>query len=143
MAKKAAAREALLLPVPNGSKWEKEHLKSFREHYGHKHPELDAGHLKEALLVDMFRDRWAPPRPAWLIDLFIGDQNSDRTGVDLVAITDRGRVPIQIKSSLEGAKTHASESTIPVFIYSTNAMPFEAYEAFLHWLTRVYKRRHP
>ncbi len=114
--------------------------REFRERYGDKHPSLDIGHLKEAMLVDMFNDPWAPDRPPWLKSLRLGSQNDDHQGVDLIAKTDTGDMPIQIKSSAIAAELHSSKSDIPVFVYTSYQKPFDAYHAFLRWLERTYQQ---
>lgn len=138
LAKKTAARLALLQPVP--AELDTPQHKAFRQQYGREHPQMDVGHLKEALLVDAFNDRWAPRRPDWLTDLRLSTLDEDRRGIDIVAYTSRGLIPVQVKSSGVEAQRHQKKSDTPVFVYTSYEMPFAAYEAFLHWLTAIYKR---
>lgn len=114
------------------------HQKKFRKIFAQNDVEV-LGHIKERLLVGMASDPWAERKPIWLKNLRRGTDEEDKRKIDLVAETDRGEIPVQIKSSLQGALKHAQESDIPVFVYATHWGRHTAYKRFLAWLENVYK----
>ncbi len=146
-AKKLAVKNAVAFLNESGSARKKDrnkedqilpHQEIFRQRFGETEDEI-IGHVKERLLVEMSRDPWSQTQPAWLTNLRRGTFEEDREKIDLVAVTDRGEIPIQIKSSLQGALKHAQTSDIPVFIYSTRWGRHTAYKRFLAWLEKVYQ----
>ncbi|MCC7522580.1 hypothetical protein IT407_02165 [Candidatus Uhrbacteria bacterium] len=146
-AKKLAVKNAVEFLDKNGSARQIEeekfdialpHQEIFRQRFG-KHAGEVIGHIKERLLVEMTGDPWAKTKPVWLKNIRRGTAEEDRLKIDLVAETDRGEIPIQVKSSIQGASKHTLESDIPVFIYSTFWGRHTAYKRFLAWLEKIYK----
>ena len=61
------------------------------------------GQLAEERLVRVLNEM--PGRPPWLVEARRAPEDMDALGVDLIVVTDRGEVPLQVKSCQAGVET--------------------------------------
>jgi len=81
---------------------------------GHRARMLGAAH--ERLVLCCFEPVWVTP-PGWLDCLRQATNEEDGNGIDIVAVTDVGEIPFQVKSGWYRAHFHEQRyPDIPVFV---------------------------
>jgi hypothetical protein len=78
------------------------------------------GKAQEDAVVHCF-DLYTKECPEWLLELRKGTPHEDHQGIDLIVVTDRGEIMIQVKSSHWRAKKFTEKRpNIPVIVVEPN-----------------------
>jgi len=97
------------------------------------------GKANEEAVLHCF-DLYTKECPEWLQELRKGTNREDHEGMDLIAVTDRGEIPIQVKSSQYRAKKFSEKNpNVPVIVVESNMTEQRIRWALLTMLRPLYE----